>query len=168
VKLSPENRAVLDDLIREAQATVIDNKGVLVSRDVNAVLVDKVTDLAGGGVEWAQGLLDSWTLAGAAKALASHRRKQRTLMPTAKGTNVVMPAWAGVTQPVGNGRIEYVQLPLDGMDEDQIKQHVEKLKKSRNTYSREITLLDDVLRIMAEKSYATAGLALADLERGAA
>ena len=168
MKLSPENRATLDALIVEAQETVIDSKGVLVSRDVQAVLVDLVADVAGGGVGWAQDLLDTWTAAGAGKALASYRRKQRTLTATAKGTNVVMPAWAGVPHAMPNGRTEYVQLALDGMDAEQIAKHVQKLKASRNTYSREITLLDDVLRIMAEKGYATAGPALADLERGAA
>lgn len=153
--MEPTRQQILDDITRKAHDAHGGRAGL-----VKLAIVDALRDLEGSGIPWVGATLDDYTAAGAAKAYSDWRRRYTIEATTTKGTSVDMPAFGAVVERDGT-EIVYVQLALDGMSLDQLKQCHARLSKQRNTLSREIQLLSDLITLMeADASLATAGDAI--------
>lgn len=168
MRLTAEERAVVDRIVAEAHDEVRASKGVLVSRDVSALIVSKLVELTASGVEWPYTYLEALMANGASKVAADWRRKQRTEGKTKGGKVVDIPAFAGAQRKDTTGRLVYVQLPLDGMDLDDLRAHVRMLERNRNTFSTQIATLKPVIEEMETGAYATVADAKAALDRKSA
>lgn len=149
MKLTPTERAVIDGTLA---AVHLDGRP---SREIAVALIDSLDDT---------GLPKSFTnvyrrhlmILGASKVCADWRRRFTRKALTAKGTSVDAPVFAGARNEDG----QHVQLRLAGMDLDALKAKRLQLSKSRNTLSREIQLLSDLIALMESDGLSTAGDAL--------
>ena len=78
------------------------------------------------------------------------RRRQVTVTKTPKGTDVQVPVYAAVRTADG-----FAQVRLADMDRAQLVAHRERLSAQRNTLSKEIAYLDQMIEVMADPSVAT-------------
>jgi len=146
VNLAPDHRAVLDEIIEAAHGD-----GEL-SRDIAAQIVDDIEDLERFGQDWTSAFLRELTIKGAAQLAREWRRRHTTVTETAKGTSVPLPTYAAVRTPDG-----YKQVRLADMTASELRAHRERLSKQRNTLSKEVQYVSDLLAVMDETGAQTAG-----------
>lgn len=153
--IEPTRQQILDDIIAEAH----EEHGGQTS-EVKRAIVASLHDLEGSGVAWVGATIDACTETGAARMYADWRRRSTVFATTRKGTELDMPAFGAVTERDGDV-IVYVQVALEGMSLDNLRERRDRLSKQRNTLSREIQLLSDLIAVMeADPSLLTAGDAL--------
>ena len=155
--MEPTRRQILDDIIREAHES---HGGC--SSDVKLAILDALSDLEASGAAWVTAELDRYAQAGAARAYADWRRRTQIRSKTRKGTNVELPAFGAVTEATDDGT-RTVQMLLEDLTIDQARERIARLAKSRDTYSREITLLRDAVALMEAEGIDRVGDALAKL-----
>jgi hypothetical protein len=165
MKLTTEQRQVIADLVLEAhEASVAPSGDGYDTTAAAEAFVASLHDIEGGAPEWIARYVDALAVDGAKKVCADWRRANRLPGKTRKGTPVDMPAFAGVRRSDGGGAPVYVQMRFESMDIEALRMHRDKLEAARNTYSREITLISDLIDLMeADPSLRTAGDALAHL-----
>lgn len=144
---------LLNDLARDAhEAHSAD--GRFFPRDVAMAFLDSVRALEGSGDPWVGAFLDAIAVTGASKWLADWRRSSRYEVKTLKGTTTDVGEYAGTVNEDG----EHEQMRLFEMDAAQLTRHIQKLEAQRNTLSREIQFLADLLAAMeADPELKTAG-----------
>lgn len=155
--MEPTRRQILDDIIREAH----ESHGGCAS-DVKLAILDALKGLEGSGAAWVAAELDRYAQAGASRAYADWRRRTQIKSKTRKGTNVEIPTFGAVTEATPDGT-RVVQLPLEDLTIEQVRERIARLAKARDTYSREITLLRDVVALMESEGIVSVGDALAKL-----
>lgn len=161
--LIPDERAAIDRLKADAHDEARRPDGSVASADAAAAFVRLLREVEGIAPAAIADYMDDLARKGAAKVLADWRRKHRAPAKTNKGTAVDAPAYAGVRRPDADGELVHVQAALPGLTLDEMRSHKRKLEATRNTLSREVRLVADLIDVMEEKGYATAGEALADL-----
>lgn len=165
--LIPDERAAIERLKADAHAEARRPDGSFVSADANVAFVRLLREVEGISPAAISTYLDSLAVKGAGKVLADWRRKHRAPAKTSKGTAVDAPAYAGVRRPDSDGALVHVQVALPGLSLDEMRAHKAKLSATRDTLSREVRLVSDLIDVMEMKGYETAGEALADLLREA-
>lgn len=151
---------LFNELADKAHARHTYSDGTFRPRDVAMDFVSRVESFAGTGRPEIAAFLDRLTVSGASKWLADYRRRTRTGVKTAKGTETDVGQWAGIINEDG----EYQQMPLFAMTAEQLKQHRKKLSASRDTLSVEIRFLSDLIEaIEQDASLKTAADAVAKL-----
>lgn len=144
----------LHALADEAHAASVTPSGTYPTRDVAHRFVAAVRDLEQYGDPWVAAFVDSLTVDGASKWLADWRRKHQISAKTKKGTAVDVPRFAGRRNAEG----EYEQMHLFEMDLAALEAHAFKLAAHRDTLSRELRLLHDLIDAMkADDNLRTAG-----------
>lgn len=145
------------DLLNELAGTAHDDcttDGRFFPRDVAMRFLDAVRELEPSGDPWVVAFLDSIAITGASKWLADWRRNSRFQVKTLKGTETDVGEYAGTVNEDG----EHEQMRLFEMSAEELKRHIDKLEAHRDTLSREIRFLSDLLEAMvADPSLATAG-----------
>lgn len=143
---------VFNELAQESHdACTVD--GAFSPREVAEDFVSRVSALEGSGRQEPVSFLRRLTVQGAAKWLADFRRK--TLIPakTKSGAVVDIPAYAGIRVEGAHKQMAFFSMPLDVL-----RTHRKKLAKGRDTVSREIAVLDALIKAMSENpDLATAG-----------
>lgn len=165
--MTDAERAVITELLDEAEVLATSPDGSIRSSAAPAHFVALLRDHEGLAPTLVADWLDHLAERGAAKMIADRRRRSTIATRTAKGTKVEAPRFAGVVRPDENGTKQFVQVELPGMTLAELYGHKRKLEAARNTYSRDIRLVADVIAAMEEHGFATAGEALEHLERAA-
>lgn len=149
MNLAPDHRSFIDHVVEQAHAEHD------LSRDISARIVDEIQDVQGFGQEWTEAFLRELAIKGAAQLAREWRRRQTTVTTTAQGTTVPLPVYAAVHTAEG-----YKQVRLADMTAPQLRAHRERLSAQRNTLSKEVQYVTDLLDIMeADPSVTTAGQA---------
>ena len=150
MKLDPRQRAVVQAALAEAHRGIA--RGVR-TRTIAARFLAALRDSERfGHGDWIDTYLDDLAVAGAMKVAADWRRRHRTAELTAKGTRLDVPAYAST---VRDGH--YVQQSLDGLDLPALRHKRAKLAAQRDTLSREVSFLGDLIATMEADNLATAG-----------
>ena len=157
----------IDALKAEAHQTATRPDGSVSSRRAAAEYVRLLRAAEGINPALIAETLDSLARRGASSVLADWRRRQRTPARTLRGTKVDAPHFAGVRRPGPDGAPEHVQMPLSGMSPDELREHRRKLEAQRNTLSREVRLVADLIDVMEAHGLTTAGDAIARLSERA-
>lgn len=150
----------INQLATEAHDRHTYSDGTFRPRDVAMHFVSSVEkELATGSAEVAA-FLDRFTVSGASKWLTDWRRRARYSVKTAKGTGTNVSQWAGIVNAEG----EHQQMPLFAMTAEQLRDHRDKLKATRDTLSVEVRFLSDILDALeADPTLRTAADAVAKL-----
>jgi len=168
MRLNPEQRALADQLMAETLHECADPGGRFTTASHAQAFTDRLRELEGSGVLWVSAFLESLTVDGAKRACSDWKRRERTDAKTKKGTGVSVQSFAGVQRADDEGRREWVQMPLDAMPRGDVAKHHDAVAARRDTLSREVRFLRDLLDIMeADESIKTAGEALVVLMREA-
>ena len=117
---------------------------------LSARIVDDIEDLKRFGHDWSRAFLRELAIKGAGVLARDWRRRQVTVTKTPKGTDVQVPVYAAVRTADG-----FAQVRLADMDRAQLVAHRERLSAQRNTLSKEIAYLDQMIEVMADPSVAT-------------
>lgn len=157
MKLAPDHRRVVDDLIEEA------HNRYDTTADIASYIVDGLEDMERFGHDWPRAMIRELAIKGASQIARDWRRRQTTTTVTAQGTKVPLPVYAAVRTPDG-----FVQVRLADMDAAQLRAHRERLSAQRNTLSKEVQYVTDLLSVMDETGAQTAGAAEAVLRERAA
>lgn len=162
MRLTTEERAFVQQVAAEANRLALLPDGSIDVRAVPHHFLRLLREAEGLNPTFVGAYIDHLAVKGAGRALAEKRRK-RTKAKTAKGTDLSVPATAGIRRPDHNGRKIPVQVPLEGMTVPELRSYRARMAASRNTLSRDIRHVDDVIALCEERGYATAEQALADL-----
>lgn len=165
MSLTADERDAFDAMKAEAHDLATRPDGSMIPGAAAVHYVRLLHDAEGIAPDAIAGYVDALARKGAAKVLADWRRARRTKARTAKGTPVDAPRYAGTIRPDGDGTPQHVQVELPGMTVDELRGHKRKLETSRNTLSREIRLVSDLIEVCEVEGYATASDALAHLAR---
>lgn len=152
-----EQRAVIDLLAKEAHehAATVDGYP---PHDVAVAFVGFVRDLEPAGQAWVEAFVDSLLVIGAKREMTDWRRRNQHAAHTKKGTPVSLPEFAGKQATDAAGNVVNVQARLFDMDLPALRAHRLKLRTTRDTYSKVIRLLSDLIEAMEEDaSLVTAG-----------
>lgn len=168
MRLTTEERAFIAGIQVEAHAAARRDDGSIDVRAVPYQFLRLLHEAEGASPGFIGAYIDSLARTGAARVTAGWRRSLRRKARTAAGTNLEVPAYAGVNRPDRNGTKVPVSVALAGMTVTELRAHKARLSASRDTLSREIRLLADLIDVMESKGYETAEAALDDLLRGAA
>lgn len=167
MNLTADEREAIEGMKAEAHLLATRPDGSIASGAAPTYFVGLLQSAEGIHPEALGDYLEDLSIKGAAKVLSDWRRGQREPARTAKGTEVDAPHYAGVKRPGGDGAPEYVQVSLPGMSLDELRSHKEKLEAQRNTLSREVRLVADLIAVMEAEDFTTAGQALDHLLRAA-
>lgn len=162
-----DERAAIERLKADAHDEARRPDGSIVSREASAAFVRLLGEVEGIAPAAIAEYRDGLARKGAAKVLADWRRKHTQPAKTAKGTPVDAPAFAGVRRPDSDGALVHVQASLPGLSLDEMQAHKKKLEAQRNTLSREVRLVSDLIDVMQSEGYETAGEALEHVMRAA-
>jgi hypothetical protein len=163
MKYSTEERTFIRGIQAEAHRMALLPDGSIDVRAVPIHFVALLRESEGASPGFIDSYIDSLAAKGAAKVASDWRRSQKRDARTAAGTDLEVPAHAGIRRPDRNGTKVPVQVALGGMTVPELRSHKARLSASRNTLSREIRLLSDLIEVCESKGYATAEQALADL-----
>lgn len=164
--MTPAERDVIDAMLDEAQVLATRPDGSVRSSTAPLHFVTLLRDAEGISPDLIEKYLDYLAGRGAAKIIADRRRRHRIPTATAKGTKVDAPRHAGVKRPNEVGRLEFVQVELPGMTVAELRAHRQQIEAQRNTMSREVRLISDLIDVMeADPKVSTAGEAMARLGR---
>lgn len=167
MRLTDEQRCAVNEAFAQAHRDATRPDGSVEVRAVPAYFLLALREMEGSDPSFIENYIDSLALVGVSRAAGAWRKAQAPIPArTAKGALIDMPRFVGTTRIAPNGKTEHVQLPLEGMSERDIARALAREEKARNTSSKRITFLKDVLSLMRETG-CTAEQALADL-RGAA
>jgi len=148
MKLAADHRDVVNAIIADAH-----REGAR-SGDIAAEIVDAIEDLERFGQDWSPAFLRELAIKGALKLASDWRRSQSTVTKTEGGTTVALPTFAGIRDAEGH----HVQVRLASMDAAQLRAHRERLSAQRNTLSKDVQYVTDLLNILAANpSLRTAG-----------
>lgn len=139
---------LFNDLADEALVAVRGKNGSFVKRDVAMKLLDSLRALEGSGSPEVVAFLDRMAVNGMTTWVSGWLRKNAIETRTRKGAPVELPAHAGLRNEDG----EFEQMPLMGMDVESLRRHKEKLERTRNTLSREVAVLNDLVAAMEADS----------------
>lgn len=161
MRLDPEARALLNELMQEAHSENMTRNGAPPS-SVAATFVQKLREQEGSGVEWVGDVLHQLTTSGAQKAAADWRRTHLIAAKTTRGKAVDVPEYAGAILRDAAGKARHVQMPLDYMDVASLFDHMQRLERQRDTLSARV----QVFRNLIETLQADPGMTTAEaLER---
>lgn len=167
MNLTPDERQAIEQMKAEAHDLATRPDGSVTTRHAAGHFVRLLRDAEGISPAVIGAFLDDLAVKGAAKVMSDWRRAQRTTTATAKGTKVDAPKYAGTKRPDTDGDLVHVQLALAGMTLDELRDHKDRLEATRNTLSREVRLIADVIAVMEAEGYATAGQAIDHLRDAA-
>lgn len=168
MRLNPEQRTFVADLIAEAHTRATRPDGSLSSRAVPVHFVDLLGENEGAAPRFVGDYLLTLAIKGAAKVCADWRRSQTTTAPTRKGRRIDVPAFASARRRKGDGSTEYVQVPLPGMTLAELRSLRASLEKGRNTTSARISTVARLIEVCEAEGFASADEALDHMLRGAA
>jgi len=150
VKLHAEAREAVE------AALVAAHEGGGTTRGIAGRFVRSIRDLERFGQPWVADYLEDLTIRGAMKVCADWRRKTTVKARTKSGV-VDLPGFVGRTNDHG----EATQEPLIRLDLDAVLDHKRRLSAQRNTLSRSIAALDQLIALMeANPALRTVGEAL--------
>ena len=159
--MDESRQQIIDRVIQAAH----ERRTEIITSEVAKEIVEQLHELEQFGHAWVTEYIDALAEDGAQKKYGDWRRRHRIDSRTKKGTEVDVPAYAGVRTKDDDGKVTFHQMRLEDMTLPQLEAKADAVARTRDTLSVEYRFYSDLIEMMrADASLATVGDAIAKLE----